>query len=730
MLGGFYDLTLRCVEASQGVHHVRTLLSRTHQEPVAAVDADAAALGRAMERRHIAAEVLPGAAPGTWRVRGTKKILGKVSIIVPTCASAGHIGTCLNTIRAKTAYRNFEIICADNIPDAKAHWKRFVRDNSDKVVAMPKDFNWSLFNNLAANVADGEYLLFLNDDVEVIDSDWLDAMLDDAARPEVGVVGARLLYPNRSVQHAGMFLGLERGGRHAFRHANENDPGYFGFALTRREVIAVTGACMMMRRDVFEQLGRFEEAHNVINNDLDLCLRAHEAGLLTIYTPYATLIHHEKASREMMGEEFDRGLFDSRWATLFAAGDPYYNPGLLRHRDDYQVDDEPLEASFIGRTPIRHSDVKNILIVKLDHIGDFMTGLPAIRRLKAEFPSARIALLAPPASGALVHLEPAIDEFISFEFFHARSQQGERHLADDELDRLAALLTPYQFDLAVDFRKHLETRHILRFTGARVLAGYDSADRFPWLDIALELRADESLKPKRQHISEELLNLVAAISAAYRPETMTVSTPPRPLDVAEMPDHIRHLFVRPVVAIHAGVGNVNRQWPESHFVALIDLLIERNGVAVLLIGGKDDADLSSSITRSVARPTLVASAAGEVALQDLPRLLASAVLFIGNDSGPKHLAAAIDLPTIGIHSGVVDPKGWGPMGERSVAVHRKMACAPCYLNADDCPRAMACLRMLEPARVHELAEALLAMPVSVPQTPKRRERFELSAKPN
>jgi ADP-heptose:LPS heptosyltransferase/GT2 family glycosyltransferase len=712
MRDGSYDLVLRCTEAASSVHHVRELLSRTDGGAAANKDDGAAALTGALARRGIAAELLPGMAPSTWRARRTAPVTGKVSIIIPTCAAKGYIETCLKTLRETTAYRNFEIVCIDNIPAIDEVSKAFVRAHADKIVEMPAPFNWSRFNNRAADAADGDYLLFLNDDVEITEPGWLDAMLEDAAQPEVGIVGARLLYPNRTVQHAGMFLGAGIG-RHAFRFADEAEPGYFGLALTRREVIAVTGACLLVRREVFDRLGGFDEAHEIVNNDLDFCLRAHRAGLRTIYTPYATLIHHELASRENLLDTFDTTRFTGAWSTLFAAGDPYFNPHLSRNADDYQVEDEDIQAVFSGHPLIHRDEVKRILVVKLDHIGDFITSLPAIRRLKKSFPGAQVTVLAAPASTAFAKAEPAIDEFIPFEFFHERSELGEKELTRDDLDALTDRLAPYRFDIAVDLRKHLSTRHILRCSGARILAGYDSLDRFPWLDIALEWEGDKALQHKRNHITDDLLNLVAAIEAASETNRKLIDPRPAPMAVDELPEHARHVFSRPVVAIHPGAGNVTKQWPEARFLALIDLLIERNGVSVLLIGGKDDVEIASSIIERSANRERIASVAGEVPLRELPRLVAACTLYIGTDSGPKHIAAAMGVPTIGVHSGVVDPGEWAPIGERSVAMYRNMNCSPCYLSkAEDCPRGLACIQMLEPALVHRMAETFLARPVA------------------
>jgi ADP-heptose:LPS heptosyltransferase len=615
-------------------------------------------------------------------------------------------------LRARTAYTNYEIICIENIPENQQQWKIWLRQSADQVIETTEAFNWSRFNNLAVEASDGEYLLFLNDDIEIEQDNWLDVLLEHASRSDVGIVGPQLLYPTGKVQHAGMFLGGGVG-RHAFRFAAGNDPGYFGLALTQRNVIAVTGACMMVRRSTFEALGRFDEAHSVINNDMDFCLRAHKAGLLTVYTPHARLIHHELASRDTLEDVFDAEHFNSRWKTLFAAGDPYFSPRLWRYSDDYRPDDEPVQAVFAGHPLFRADDIARILVVKLDHIGDFVTALPAIRRLKALFPHASITVLAGSASRALVTLEPSIIEFIEFNFFHARSELGDMELTQADFDALAARLAPYRFDLAVDLRKHLSTRDVLRYTGARFLAGYDYMGQFPFLDVAVEWDGDKVLHRKRAHIVDDLLILVEAIGTASQPDRSLVSVAPPPVDLRTMPETVRAIFDRPVVAMHVGAGNATKQWPTTHFSALIDLLTEQDGVNVLLVGGPDEREIAEPLMATIQRRERVTSLVGQTSLAELPRVLSACVLYIGNDSGPKHVAAALGVPTLGIHSGVVDAVEWGPVGHRSVALRRNMTCSPCYLaKATDCPRQLACLERLEPALVHQTAQMMLAQPIA------------------
>ncbi len=711
---GDYDLVLRCTEQARSVQHVSKLLCVSADQDLGHDATARLALAAAAVRRGFAAEVLETQVPNVWRVRRTAPASGKVSIIIPTCAAKGYIETCLTTLRENTAYKNYEIVVIDNIPENMPVWKIYVQQNADRVVEIPDAFNWSRFNNLAAAASDGDYLLFLNDDIEILQDDWLDILLESAARPEVGIVGPQLLYPDRKVQHAGMFLSSNGIGRHAFRFAAEDEPGYFGLALTQRNVIAVTGACMLVRREVFDSLGGFDEAHQIVNNDLDFCLRVHRAGLLTVFTPFASLIHHELASRDRLKDVFDLTHFNAAWKSLFTAGDPYFNPRLSRHADDYRPDDEGVQTVFAAHPLFEAADIRRILVVKLDHIGDFVTALPAIRRLKTLFPQSEITVLGGRASRAFADADPCIDAFIPFDFFHARSQLGERELTADDYNELLTQLAPYRFDLAVDLRKHLSTRDVLKFTGAKLLAGFDYMGQFPFLDIALEWDGDKTLQRKRGHVVDDLLALVGAIGSACETDRDIIQPPPTPMPLDDLAEPVRALFARPVVAVHLGAGNITKQWPEEHFAALVDLLIERSAVNVLLVGGPDEAELAASLVENVQHPESIASMVGQTSLADLPRLLAACVLYIGNDSGPKHIAAALGLATIGIHSGVVDATEWGPVGRRAVALRRNMTCSPCYLaKAEDCPRSLACLRLLEPSLVFQTAEFMLARPTAV-----------------
>ena len=196
--------------------------------------------------------------------------------------------------------------------------------------------------NAAARQVSGEHLLFLNNDMEVLNAGWLEALVEHASRPEVGAVGAKLLYPNHTVQHAGIVLGLCEFAGHSHRHLSGFQHGYWGSVDIIRNYSAVTAACMILRRSLFAEMGGFDEAFQYAYQDVDLCLRLREHGLLIVYTPYAQLVHYESASRGrvMAFGERDIALARERWARYLTQGDPYYSPHLTRRGEDFSLNVE------------------------------------------------------------------------------------------------------------------------------------------------------------------------------------------------------------------------------------------------------------------------------------------------------------------------------------------------------------------------------------------------------
>jgi len=199
-----------------------------------------------------------------------------------------------------------------------------------RIVSDGRPFNWAQLNNAASKVATGEVLVFLNNDIEAHDIGWLGALCSQAMRPGVGAVGARLLYPDRRLQHCGVVIGLGGAAGHLFVGLEEDQHGYLRMATTTRECGAVTGACLATRTEVFFQLGGFDESLGVDLNDIDYCLRAQRQGFSVLYEADAELIHHESPSRGTAGDVRDIVHFIDRWKESILSCDPYLNPNLTR----------------------------------------------------------------------------------------------------------------------------------------------------------------------------------------------------------------------------------------------------------------------------------------------------------------------------------------------------------------------------------------------------------------
>jgi GT2 family glycosyltransferase len=290
----------------------------------------------------------------TFRVQIDKK--PKVSILIPTRDRVELLEACIASIYKVTEYPDFEIIIIDN-DSVSEKSLRFFEDISKsgraKVIESRGPFNFSRLNNLAALHSNGEILVLLNNDTEIIESDWLSNLVAYAVRPEIGVVGARLLYPDRTVQHGGVVVGLGVGGcaRHSFVGLGEGDPGYLGKARSDQWISAVTGACHCIRKELLLRVGGLdEEAFPVAFNDIDLCLKCQYLGFKNVYAGSVTLIHHESKSRasDLSPENFQRYLgeiaaFTVRWHPQFA--DPYYNINL-------SLDSVPYTLAWPPRSPM------------------------------------------------------------------------------------------------------------------------------------------------------------------------------------------------------------------------------------------------------------------------------------------------------------------------------------------------------------------------------------------
>jgi GT2 family glycosyltransferase len=352
-----YDLMLRLSERTNRIRRVPRVLYHWRIHPAstangvsvkpAASEAGRRALHEHLQRKQIPAKVIEQG-PGRYRVKYALNSTPEVAIVIPTGGSP-TLETALQSIFRSTRYPNYSVIVVDNSSgvEVQSRLKTF-HEKSQILSSIDRRgvaFNFSLLCNEGARASSAPYLLFLNDDTEVITPDWIECMLEHAQFPDVGAVGALLLFPNNTIQHAGVIAGLYEVAGHPFR-GFPNKPHYFDFSHVIRDCCAVTGACLLIGRSDFESVGGFDEMNlPTCFQDVDLCLKLVMDGKRIVYTPFAKLYHHESFSKKAVADLPEIQYMKERWSGVIA-NDPYYNPNLTRRADDYSLRYDPL---FLAR---------------------------------------------------------------------------------------------------------------------------------------------------------------------------------------------------------------------------------------------------------------------------------------------------------------------------------------------------------------------------------------------
>lgn len=351
-----YDLILRCTEEAENIVHVPKILYhwRVHKEstsdnPISkmyAYDAGKKAIEEHLKRCDTSGEVSHTKDLGFYRVKYPVQGEPLVSILIPNKDQVDSLDKCLRSIEEKTDYHNYEIVIIENNSEKEETFRYYEKISSEKirVIRWEKEFNYSAINNFGVRHAKGDYILFLNNDVEIINSDWMREMLSHCQRKEVGIVGARLYYPDDTIQHGGIIVGIGGVAGSVFVGLPKGYSGYMHKAALQLDLSAVTAACMMMKRRVFEEVGGFEEKLKVAFNDVDLCLKTREKGYLVVYNPYVELYHYESKTRgaEDTKEKVRRFQTEieymrSHWIDILKKGDPMYNTNLSLTKWDYSL---------------------------------------------------------------------------------------------------------------------------------------------------------------------------------------------------------------------------------------------------------------------------------------------------------------------------------------------------------------------------------------------------------
>jgi len=352
------DFNLRFIEKTKNIFHIPKILYHWRKIPGSAASgtseksyaygAAKKALNDYLERNKIDGQVIDGYFPGAYRIKRRLLSMPKISIIIPFKDQVGILKKCVNSIIRKSSYKNYEIVLINNNSEEKEtfHYLDALKTNPVfKILNYNKPFNFSALNNYAVSKIKTEYIIFLNNDIEIISNDWIESMLEHAQRNDVGAVGAQLYYPNDTLQHAGIIIGIEGGvAGHPHKNSPKDSPGYFGRQKIIQNLSAVTAACLMTKKSILNEVDGFDQNLALAYNDVDLCLKMREKDYLIIYTPYAELYHHESLSRgyDISPEKLvifknEEKRFKEKWKDILKLRDPYYNKNLTKEKGDFSL---------------------------------------------------------------------------------------------------------------------------------------------------------------------------------------------------------------------------------------------------------------------------------------------------------------------------------------------------------------------------------------------------------
>ena len=349
-----YDLVLRCCEKAGRICHIPKVLYhwRTHPASTAgnpdskkyAFEAGRRAVQAHYERIGLAARVENTDLLGRYRTYYEMEKSPRITILIPNRDHGEDLKRCVLSIQEKTTYENYEILVIENNSQERETFELYgqlQKEGRVRVITWEHPFQYAALHNFAVKEAQGAYLVFLNNDTEVISEGWLEEMLGICQKPQVGAVGAKLFYPDGTIQHAGVILGLGGVAGHIYAGFPGDKDGYAARLVSVQDLSAVTGACMMTKKDVYLKIGGMDESFAVAYNDVDYCLRLREAGYGVVFTPYARLYHYESKTRgyEDTAEkkkrlEKETREFEKRWGGLLEKGDPFYNPNLSLKKAD------------------------------------------------------------------------------------------------------------------------------------------------------------------------------------------------------------------------------------------------------------------------------------------------------------------------------------------------------------------------------------------------------------
>jgi len=691
-----YDILLKISEIDSVHHKPGILLTMSIAEDERKYDPlENKIRNNAIKRRNING-IIEANQYGITSLR--RKLIGnpKISIIILTCYTKTYIENCLNSIKKKTTYNNYEIIIVDNSRLDPSYGEERLKKFKCKIIYLYEPFNWSRLNNKGVVEAKGDILLFINDDTEIITTDWLERMASEAQRPEIGMVGPIVLYGNGIIQSAGGFkINHHGGGYHSFLWEKEDSTVYHNLLHYTRNTTYVMGACFMIEKKKFMEAGCLNESLPLECNETDFALRLINKGYNNLTIAEVKIIHFERASRDEMDEQPSWKKFWEIWEDELQKQDIYFNPYLDLYRNDYKEDSNPTILRHTGTPSISPNGIKKIIIVKLDHIGDIVLSLPAIRKLRKIFKEAQIDILCGPWAKNIFEEQPEIDNLWIIDFW----KDGQI-----KKDKILKAIKDKKYDLAINLRKYPDTKDLtIELADYCLLYSEDAAtDNISHSIPAIGRNSGFNVK---WHFRDQMLSLINNLEYDESLNNEVIISTEEKIKADKIIENMPLFKNNIIIGMHISGNIKNRIYSLKKFAILCDIIHEKINASIVLVGSKDDDDVNRELIELVKRKEMIMSVAKEFSLIQFFYFVKKMDYFIGNNSGPSHVAGIQGVSTLVIYGSRHPSQEWSPMGN-TIVVERPMSCSPCYDY--DCQH-NDCISKINPYDVYNGLERLMIL---------------------
>ena len=607
----------------------------------------------------------------------------KASIIVPVIDFDTDI--VIREIRDNTQNKNYEIIFVGNVSSHLADCSSIPADVSLGINKMI---------NQALEYVNTDIIVIFNPHCRICQDNWLDLFIAELADGKTSAVVPLSLNKQDIVRESGAFLTASYDGYIPyFLDVKRSDEHFCNLINQRRDVIAPLGPCVALKKESIHDIGGFDSDLSYRTGLISIGIRLNQSGQKSIYNPAVEMIFDSLMEDTVQ----DKKKLAECFKDYYIFGDPYFNKYLSDEYSNLVLNMRPVLPFFTGTPSLSKRNIEKILLIKPDHIGDAVLSIPAVRMVREKYPSAHITMLCGPWTKSLFDMQPEINKVKTFAFFREQSQHGSRNLEKQELDELIHDLREECYDLTINLRRHEEAKYVASQSSDICLSYSSTAeqDRFSHPVPAFK---DLHHVDVKWSMADELKMLVNAADLDTRFDLpLTVDSQSMISARKKMEEISFFQQDLPLVGIHLGAGHETRQWGYHHFAELADLIIQYTDANVMFLGGKDDEQYNEKVISLMKQNSRTISVAGYFNLKEFIYIQGQLDYFIGNNSGPMHVAGIMGTPTLGVFADTFSDQGWGPLGKKSITVKMITDCAICDMGRrNQCPHEMMCLEKLYP----------------------------------